>query len=209
MTARIEKFTTAGIFALDGQEWDVENNVWIVGDDAECILIDAPHDAAAILAAIGDRTLRAIVLTHAHSDHIDAVPGVRDATGAPVMLASADRVLWDQQHPNREPDSDLRDGDEIEVAGTTLRAIATPGHSPGSTCLYAEDLGTLFSGDTLFAGGPGATGRSFSDFPTIIESIRERLLTLPAETRVLPGHGDETTIGSEAPHLEEWIARGH
>lgn len=209
MTARIEKFTTAGIFALDGQEWDVENNVWIVGDETECILIDAPHDAAAILAAIGDRTLRAIVLTHAHSDHIDAVPSVRDATGAPVMLASADRVLWDQQHPNREPDSDLRDGDEIEIAGTTLRAIATPGHSPGSTCLYAEDLGTLFSGDTLFAGGPGATGRSFSDFPTIIESIRERLLTLPAETRVLPGHGDETTIGSEAPHLEEWIARGH
>ncbi len=84
----------------------------------------------------------------------------------------------------------------------------TPGHSPGSVCFRVADLGLVFTGDTLFAGGPGATGRSFSDFPTIIESIRTRLLVLPPETLVHPGHGDDTTIGAEAPHLQEWIARG-
>ena len=90
-------------------------------------------------------------------------------------------------------------------------ALHTPGHSPGSVCFLLErsDRARVFSGDTLFKGGPGATGRSFSDFPTIIESIRDRLLTLPADTMVRTGHGDPTTIGAEAPHLEEWIARGH
>jgi glyoxylase-like metal-dependent hydrolase (beta-lactamase superfamily II) len=88
-------------------------------------------------------------------------------------------------------------------------ALHTPGHSPGSTSFYLESEGTVFSGDTLFQGGPGATGRSFSDFPTIIDSIRNRLLTLPADTVVRTGHGDSTTIGAEAPQLQEWIARGH
>ncbi len=87
--------------------------------------------------------------------------------------------------------------------------LHTPGHAPGAVCLYAPALGAVFTGDTLFAGGPGATGRSFSDFPTIVESIKERLLSLPPETKVFTGHGDSTTIGDEAPHLEEWIARGH
>ncbi|MEU8830705.1 MBL fold metallo-hydrolase [Streptomyces sp900116325] len=209
MTARIDHLVTSGTFALDGGEWDVDNNVWIVGDDTEAIVIDAAHDAAAIEAALGGRTLRAIVCTHAHNDHIDAAPALADATGARILLHPDDLPLWKQTHPHRTPDAELADGQELEIAGTTLQVLHTPGHAPGAVCLYAPDLATVFTGDTLFQGGPGATGRSFSHFPTIVESIRDRLLALPAETTVRTGHGDSTTIGAEAPHLDEWIARGH
>jgi glyoxylase-like metal-dependent hydrolase (beta-lactamase superfamily II) len=111
--------------------------------------------------------------------------------------------------PDRAPDGELTDGLVLTAGGIELRALVTPGHSPGSTCLYAPELDTVFTGDTLFAGGPGATGRSFSSFDTIIDSIRSTLLSLPADTTVRTGHGDGTSIGSEAPDLEEWIARGH
>lgn len=97
----------------------------------------------------------------------------------------------------------------MSIADVELEVLHTPGHAPGAVCLYAPALGTVFTGDTLFAGGPGATGRSFSDFPTIIDSIRERLLTLPPETAVRTGHGDTTTVGAEAPCVGEWVARGH
>ncbi|MEL5954900.1 MBL fold metallo-hydrolase [Streptomyces sp. CLV115] len=209
MTARIDHLVTSGTFALDGGEWDVDNNVWIVGDDTEAIVIDAAHDAAAIEAALNGRTLRAIVCTHAHNDHIDAAPALAGATGAPVLLHPDDLPLWKQTHPDRLPDGELADGQELEIAGTTLRVLHTPGHAPGAVCLYAPGLSTVFTGDTLFQGGPGATGRSFSHFPTIVASIRDRLLTLPPETTVRTGHGDSTTIGAEAPQLDEWIARGH
>jgi glyoxylase-like metal-dependent hydrolase (beta-lactamase superfamily II) len=112
-------------------------------------------------------------------------------------------------HPDRDPDEHLADGQVIEAAGADLTVLHTPGHAPGAVCLYDRGLAAVFTGDTLFQGGPGATGRSYSHFPTIIDSIRDRLLTLPSETRVLTGHGDPTTIGAEAPHLQEWIARGH
>ncbi|MFE7793228.1 MBL fold metallo-hydrolase [Streptomyces sp. NPDC057460] len=209
MTVRIDHLVTSGTFALDGGEWDVDNNVWIVGDDTEAIVIDAAHDAAAIEAALAGRTLRAIVCTHAHNDHIDAAPDLADATGAPILLHPDDLPLWKQTHPHRTPDAELAEGQELEIAGTTLQVLHTPGHAPGAVCLYAPELATVFTGDTLFQGGPGATGRSFSHFPTIVESIRDRLLALPAETTVRTGHGDSTTIGAEAPHLDEWIARGH
>ncbi|RZE89216.1 MBL fold metallo-hydrolase [Streptomyces sp. SCA2-2] len=209
MAARIEHLVTSGTFSLDGGTWDVDNNVWIVGDDTEVIVIDAAHDAAAIAAAVGERKLVAIVSTHAHDDHIDAAPALADRYGAPILLHSDDLVLWDQTHPARRPDADLADGRQITVAGTTLTVLHTPGHSPGAVSLYAPELHTVFSGDTLFQGGPGATGRSFSDFPTIVASIRDRLLTLPEATVVRTGHGDTTTVGEEAPHLDEWIARGH
>ncbi|MFY7068355.1 MBL fold metallo-hydrolase [Nocardiopsis changdeensis] len=207
--ARVEHLVTSGVFALDGGEWQVDNNVWLVGDDSEVLVVDAPHDADAIAAAVGGRRVVAIVCTHAHNDHVDAAPALADAVGAPVLLHPDDRVLWDMAHPDREPDGALADGREITVAGTVLRVLHTPGHTPGAVCLYAPGLGTVFSGDTLFRGGPGATGRSFSDFPTIIESIRDRLLGLPPHTVVRTGHGDPTTIGEEAPHLKEWIERGH
>ncbi|HEX6469861.1 MAG TPA: MBL fold metallo-hydrolase [Streptosporangiaceae bacterium] len=209
MTVRIDHIVTSGTFTLDGGTWDVDNNVWLVGDDHEVLVIDAAHDADAVLAAVGDRRLVGVVCTHAHNDHINAAAEVADRSGAPILLHPADKVLWDMVYPDRAPDGPLADGDDIEVAGTTLRVLHTPGHAPGAVCLHAPEQATVFTGDTLFAGGPGATGRSHSDFGTIIESIRTRLLTLPPETTVRTGHGDATLIGAEAPHLEEWIARGH
>jgi glyoxylase-like metal-dependent hydrolase (beta-lactamase superfamily II) len=209
MTVRIDRLVTSGTFSLDGGTWDVDNNVWIIGDDTEAIVIDAAHDAAAIEAALGGRTLRAIVCTHAHNDHIDAAPALAAATGAPVLLHPDDLPLWKQTHPERAPDGELSDGDTLTVGGTALTVLHTPGHAPGAVCLYARELSTVFTGDTLFEGGPGATGRSFSDFPTIVASIRDRLLTLDPDTVVCTGHGGPTTIGAEAPHLEEWLARGH
>ncbi|MFD9498568.1 MBL fold metallo-hydrolase [Streptomyces sp. NPDC060035] len=209
MTARIDHLVTSGTFALDGGEWDVDNNVWIIGDDTEAVVIDAAHDDAAIRTALGSRTLRAIICTHAHNDHIDAAPALADATGAPILLHPDDLPLWKQTHPHRTPDAELADGQELEIAGIRLEVLHTPGHAPGAVCLYAPGLATVFTGDTLFQGGPGATGRSFSHFPTIVDSIRDRLLALPPQTIVRTGHGDSTTIGAEAPHLDEWIARGH
>ena len=103
----------------------------------------------------------------------------------------------------------VSDGETLHVAGHELRAIHTPGHSPGSVCWYAPELSAVFSGDTLFAGGPGATGRSYSDFPTILDSISEKLGKLPSDTVVYTGHGDSTTIGDEIVHYDEWVARGH
>jgi glyoxylase-like metal-dependent hydrolase (beta-lactamase superfamily II) len=150
----------------------------------------------------------AIVCTHGHNDHVNAAPALADAVGAPISLHPDDRMLWDVVHPRRPPDRLLADGDVVRVAGVELTVLHTPGHSPGGVCLHDGDT-TLFSGDTLFQGGPGATGRSHSDFPTIITSIRERLLRLPPETTVHTGHGPTTSIGDEAPHLDEWIARGH
>jgi glyoxylase-like metal-dependent hydrolase (beta-lactamase superfamily II) len=209
MALRIEQLVTSGTFSLDGGTWDVENNVWIVGDDEECVVIDAPHDAQAIIDQLNGRRVKALLLTHAHNDHIGAAERVAEAARAPIYLHPADRMLWDAVYPDFGPGHDLADGDTFEVAGGTLTAVHTPGHSPGSVCFHLPSEQTVFTGDTLFRGGPGATGRSYSDFPTIISSIRDRLLTLPAETVVRTGHGDSTTIGEEAPALPEWISRGH
>ena len=209
MSLRIENLVTSGTFSLDGGTWDVDNNVWIVGDDDEVIVIDPAHDAKAVAVAVGDREVIGILLTHAHDDHIRSVREFADQVDAPIYLNPADRMLWDEVYPDLAPEGEIADGDTFEIAGATITALATPGHSPGSTCFYLPASGTLFSGDTLFEGGPGATGRSHSDFATIIASISAQLLVLPPETLVLTGHGDSTSIGSEAPNLAEWIARGH
>ncbi len=204
----IELVTTDGIFALDGGEWEVTNNIWLIGDDTEVLVVDAAHDAAPIAEAVNGRRVTAIALTHGHNDHINAARALQDLVDAPILLHPADRMLWDVVYPDAAPDAELAEGDVLRAGGAELGVLHTPGHSPGCVCLSDGD-GHLFSGDTLFCGGPGATGRSFSNFDEIIVSIRERLLTLAPETVVHTGHGDTTTIGAEAPDLAEWIRRGH
>jgi glyoxylase-like metal-dependent hydrolase (beta-lactamase superfamily II) len=198
---RVDHGVTSGTFSLDGETHQVDNNVWVVGDDVECVVIDAPHDVDGILAVVGDRRVKAIVCTHAHDDHVRVAPALRERVVAPIMLHPADQPLWALTHTEELWDVDLSDGQEISVGGTTLRVVHTPGHAPGAVCLYAEDLGRVFTGDTLFQGGPGATGRSYSDKDTLAASIRERLMGLPDDTFVHTGHGDDTTIGAERPGL--------
>lgn len=197
MTARIDHTTTTGTFSLDGETHEVENNVWILGDDEQCIVFDAPHSVRAVDELVGDRECLGILMTHTHDDHARFAPELSEALDAPMLLNPADEEVWRLTHGDLPWDDEVNDGDVFTVAGVDIEAIHTPGHSPGSTCYYVEALGCLFSGDTLFEGGPGATGRSFSSEETIKESIRERLFSLPPETVVHTGHGPDTTIGAE------------
>ncbi len=198
---RVDLVTTSGTFELDGGSWDVTNNVWLVGDEHEVVVVDAAHDAVAIRDGVGDRAVKAVVLTHGHNDHINVAGELRSFLLAPVLMHPGDMPLWDMVHPHDRPDGELAHGMEVKVGGATLRVLHTPGHSPGSCCLLLEEPGAppvLFSGDTLFQGGPGATGRSYSDQPTIMSSIRLQLMTLAPSTVVHTGHGPSTTIGAEA-----------
>ena len=201
MTARIDHAVTSGTFSLDGETFDVDNNVWVIGDDDECIVLDAPHSVEEILEVIAGRKVAAIVCTHAHDDHVRYAPALAAITGAPIWLHPDDAPLWELTHPGVAWDADLTDGQQIEVGGTVLTVIHTPGHAPGGVCLYAPELGVLFTGDTLFHGGPGATGRSFSSREVLEDSIRRRLYDLPDDTVVHTGHGDSTTIGAEKAAL--------
>jgi len=200
-TARVDHAVSSGTFSLDGQTFDVDNNIWVVGDDTECVVIDAPHDVDDIMAVVGDRKVKAIVCTHAHDDHVWVAPALRERTVAPILLHPDDRPLWELTHTDELWDVDLSDQMTIEIGGTTLTVLHTPGHAPGAVCLHAPDLGCVFTGDTLFQGGPGATGRSYSDADLIVDSIRARLFALPDDTVVHTGHGNDTTIGAEKAAL--------
>ncbi len=200
-TTRVDHAVSSGTFSLDGETFEVDNNIWVIGDDTECVVIDAPHDVDDIMLVVGDRRVKAIVCTHAHDDHVRVAPALRQRTVAPILLHPDDKPLWELTHTDELWDVDLSDGMAIEVGGTTLTVLHTPGHAPGAVCLYAADLGCVFTGDTLFQGGPGATGRSYSDADLIVESIRARLFALPDDTVVHTGHGDDTTIGAEKAAL--------
>ena len=202
----IERVITSGTFSLDGGHFEVDNNIWLVGDGDEVLVIDAAHDHEPIVAAVGDRRCVAIVCTHGHNDHINAAVALAEALGAPLLLHPDDTMLWEVVNPDRAPDAALADGLVLNVASLELQVLHTPGHSPGGCCLYLESEGVLFSGDTLFNGGPGATGRSFSDKAQILRSIADRLLPLPDDTVVHTGHGDDTTIGAEAPGIRAALA---
>jgi glyoxylase-like metal-dependent hydrolase (beta-lactamase superfamily II) len=174
----------------------------VIGDDEQCLVIDAPHDVDAILEVVAGRQVQAIVCTHAHDDHVRVAPALRVATGAPILLHPDDKPLWELTHTDELWDVDLSDGLTLTIGGAAVSVIHTPGHAPGAVCLYVHDLGCVFTGDTLFQGGPGATGRSYSDADQIVRSIRSGLLSLPDDTVVHTGHGPDTTIGAEREALE-------
>lgn len=207
----VQRVVTSGTFELDTGSWDVDNNIWLIGDDTEhgdVIVFDAAHTAAPIIDAVAGRNVVAVICTHGHNDHITVAPELANTLDAPVFLHPADEMLWRAVHPEADFRS-VTDGLVLTAGGIELHALHTPGHSPGSVCWSAPELNAVVSGDTLFQGGPGATGRSYSDFPTILDSISTKLGTLPGETVVYTGHGDTTTIGGEIVHYDEWVARGH
>jgi glyoxylase-like metal-dependent hydrolase (beta-lactamase superfamily II) len=180
----------------------MDNNVYVItaGDDA--LLIDGANEAEAVLEEIGARRLGTIVQTHGHRDHVVALPELVQRTGARVLAHPGDQI------PVRtEP---IDEGDIVRVGTTSLDVLHTPGHTPGSVCLVLRHDGDthLFSGDTLFPGGPGGTFGNAQAFATIMRSLDDKLFVLPDSTHVYPGHGADTTIGTERPHVQEWRERG-
>ncbi|HEY8543749.1 MAG TPA: MBL fold metallo-hydrolase [Acidimicrobiales bacterium] len=196
---------------LDDTAWEihkvvvgpVDNNVFVLRCKAtgDAVLLDAANEHDRLLDLCRSLGVRQVLETHGHWDHIQAVPQLRDA-GYEVHVTAEDADMLPSY------DQVLEDDAVITVGELRLRTIHTPGHTPGSICFKLEGAPVLFSGDTLFPGGPGATKFPGGDFPTIIRSIEDRLFTLPPDTLVLPGHGADTTIGTERPHLQEWIDRG-
>ncbi len=181
----------------------VDNNVFVLRckSTGDAVLLDAANEHERLLELCRRLGVRTVLETHGHWDHIQAIPQLREA-GYSVHVTPGDAEMLDAY------DELLEDESVIEVGDLRLHTILTPGHTPGSICFRVEDAPVLFSGDTLFPGGPGATKFPGGDFDQIIESIDRRLFTLPPDTLVLPGHGDDTTIGTERPHLDEWIERG-
>lgn len=181
----------------------MDNNVYVVRctETGDAVLLDAANEHERLLELCRALGVRRVLETHGHWDHIQAVPQLRDA-GYDVAVTEADAGMLPSY------DSTIDDEDVIEVGRLRLHALHTPGHTPGSVCFTVEGAPLLFSGDTLFPGGPGNTSFEGGDFPTIMRSLEDRLFTLPDDTLVLPGHGDSTTIGTEKPHLDEWAERG-
>lgn len=182
----------------------MDNNVYLVAVGDEALLVDGSNEAEAILEQLGDRRLTKIVQTHGHGDHVIALPDLVERTGAPVYCHPRDASMIPVDT------FELVDGDPVEIGGVPLDVRHTPGHTPGSVSLVLEAAGEthLFAGDTLFPGGPGNTFGDEEAFRTIMRSLEQKLFVLPDDTHVYPGHGDDTTLGAERPHLGEWRERG-
>ena len=181
----------------------MDNNVFVLRctDTGEAVLVDAANEAERILGMAKELNVGRVLTTHGHWDHIQAVPQAREA-GYRVAVSAGDAGMLPGY------DDVLDDDTVLEVGRLRLRTILTPGHTPGSMCFRLEGRPLLFSGDTLFPGGPGNTERDPERFATIMRSIDERLFPQGDDVQVLPGHGDDTTIGTEKPHFDEWVERG-
>lgn len=199
MEARIESVT--------GEPADEAATAWIVGDDEEVIVIDPGTDAAAVLEKVGEREILAVICTHGHAGHTTAALEVAERDESPVALHSRDIVLWREVH-DEDPDIEMEEGGAFEVADVKLEVLHAPGHSPGSVCLYCEELDAVFTGDVLSADGPVARADGYPDFPRQLSSIGAQVLTLPPSTRVLPGHGEETTVAAAEKSFDSWVAAG-
>ena len=196
MTTRIDQFSPPG----------GEVNTWIIGDDEEVIVIDPGTDPAGVLDAVGDREVLAVICTHGHAEHVTAAIEVAERDEAAVALHPRDRMLWKESYPEDVADIDMADGGFFDVADVRLEVIHAPGHTAGSVCLYCEDLGAVFTGHVLLAEGPAPQDGEYPDFAGQLNAIGEYLLPLPADTRVLPGHGPETTIATAEKKFDSWVA---
>jgi glyoxylase-like metal-dependent hydrolase (beta-lactamase superfamily II) len=207
MDARIDQVVTSGEITEDDTKYEMTNNTWVIGDDDEVIVIDPGHDAAAVLEVVNEREIIAVICTHGHPDHVAAAIEVAERDEAPIALHPKDLLFWRDTNDD-DPDIEMADGGIFEVSDVQLEVIHSPGHSPGSVCLYCEDLGVVFSGDTLLANGPARYCGEFPDFPGQLSAVGEYLLTLPPDTRVLPGHGDETTVAAAEKRFDSWVSAG-
>jgi glyoxylase-like metal-dependent hydrolase (beta-lactamase superfamily II) len=185
-----------------------DGTAWVIGDDDEVIVIDPGQDAAGVFEAVGDREILAVICTHGHASHVTAAIEVAERDESPVALHPADRLHWHVTHQDEEAEIEMADGGRFEVADVALEVIHTAGHTPGSVSLYCADLDTVFTGDALLATGPAVHEGEFPDFPGQLTAIGERLLGLPPRTRVLPGHGEETTISAATKRFDGWVTAG-
>ncbi|HUZ53577.1 MAG TPA: MBL fold metallo-hydrolase [Streptosporangiaceae bacterium] len=183
-------------------------NTWIIGDDDDVIVIDPGESADAVLNVVGEREVLAVICTHGHARHVAAAFDVANRDEAPVALHNADRLAWREAHSGTEPDIQMEDGGIFDVADVTLEVIHAPGHSPGSSCLFCEELGVLFSGDVVSSGGPVPHEGFFEDFPRQLSSIGAAVLTLDAQTRILAGHGEEFTVAGAERRFDSWVSAG-
>jgi glyoxylase-like metal-dependent hydrolase (beta-lactamase superfamily II) len=182
-------------------------NTWIVGDGDEVIVIDPGDDAARTLQVVGDREILAVICTHGHAGHAGAAPEVASRDEAQVALHPGDRLAW-REHHSEAPDIDMEDGGKFQVAGVTLEVLHAPGHSRGSVVLYCEELDVAFTGDVVTATGPVAREDGYPNWGRQLDSIGAQVLTLPAETRLLPGHGPELTVAVAEKRFNSWVAAG-
>jgi glyoxylase-like metal-dependent hydrolase (beta-lactamase superfamily II) len=183
-------------------------NTWIIGDDEEVIVIDPGESAQAVLNVVGDREVVAVICTHGHTRHVAAAFEVAKRDEAPVALHPADRLPWREAHQSAQPDIEIEDGGVFEVADISLEVIYAPGHTSGSVCLYSDELESVFTGDVVAAGGPVSHDGHFNDFPRQLSSIGARVLTLDGDTKVLPGHGEETTVAVLERRFDSWVTAG-
>jgi glyoxylase-like metal-dependent hydrolase (beta-lactamase superfamily II) len=183
-------------------------NTWIVGDDEEVIVVDPGTDAGAVLAKVGDREVIAVICTHGHPGHVTAAVEVAERDEAPIALHPAERLSWKEVHRKADPDIEMEDGGIFEVADVRIEVLASPGHSAGSVCLYIEDLGVVMCGDVVASDGLVTSEDGFSNFAKQLSAIGEVLLTLPAKTRILPGHGEEMTVAAVEKNFDSWVSAG-